>query len=324
MDLMKAPRVLGIALSLYLLAIISVHADDKVAGEPHLETSSIYGLLEIDRTTTIFVVLHNNANATPQDEPDLSRADARSIMAELESSDNRIQVLSGVQMAGTLSPGENETIQFMVQTELADVGIYPLKLRLNYSRLSRVTISGEDRDPDIVFSYEEVSQNIPLQVKVVRGPKIELKELKGEVTVGREASLEIAIENNGDEPADDLQVKASPMPPFLRAENEKGDVFLAPGDSYTMRLSVLTDENATLGLNPLRIRVTYLDPEQSGRMSQDLALFIMVRKDSYSITWLLLPAGLLLLAGGYYGQKRYRSKKRKSRRISRVRAQERI
>ena len=281
-----------------------------MAGEPHLETSSIYGSLEVDRTSTISIVLHNNA--TPQDELDLNRADASSITAELESSDDRIRVLSGIQMAGTLAPGENETVQFMVQTESADVGIYPLLLRLNYSKLSKVTISGEDSAPDIVFSYQEVSQDIPLQVKVVRGPKIELKELKGEATVGREASLEVAIVNNGDEPANDLRVEASPRPPFLRAGNENVDVDLAPGDSYLVRLSIFTDENATPGYNPLPIRISYQDPEQSGRTSQDLALLVMVGKDAYSVTWLLLPAGLLLLAGGYYGQKKIAGQKEKT------------
>jgi hypothetical protein len=318
MDLMKAPFVLGIALFLFLSATISVHADDKVTGEPHLETSSVYGALEVDRTSTISIALYNNA--TPKGELDLNRTDASSITAELESSDSRIQVLSGTQMAGTLSPGENETVQFMVQTESADVGIYPLLLRLNYSKLSEVTISGEDSAPDIVFSYQEVSQDIPLQVKVVRGPKIELKEVKGEATRGREASLEVAIANDGDEPANDLRVEARPRPPFLRAGNDMNEnvvVNLAPGDSYLVRLSIFTDENATLGYNPLPIRISYQDPEQTDRTSQDLALLVMVGMDAYSVTWLLLPAGLLL-AGGYYIQRRFRGKKRRPRRISKV------
>ncbi len=141
---MKAPWILGIALILFLSTIISVHAEDQRAGEPHLEASSIYGSLEMDRTSTISIVLHNNA--TPLEMPeelDLNKADASSITAELESSDDRIRVLSGIQMAGTLAPGENETVQFMAQTESADVGIYPLQLRLNYSRLSKVTIRGD-------------------------------------------------------------------------------------------------------------------------------------------------------------------------------------
>jgi hypothetical protein len=126
----------------------------------------------------------------------------------------------------------------------------------------------------------------------------------------------VAIANDGDEPANDLRVEASPRPPFLRAGNENVDVDLAPGDSYLVRLSIFTDENATPGYNPLPIRISYQDPEQSGRTSQDLALLVMVGKNAYSVTWLLLPAGLLLLAGGYYGQRRFRGKKRRPRRTT--------
>ena len=188
----ESTLVLGIAL--FLLPVgdnFWPRQMTALAEEPHLEISSIYGNLEIDRTSTISIVLHNNA--TPQWMSLISiKTDASSIMAELESSDDRIQVLSGPQMAGTLAPGENKTVQFMIRTESADVGIYPLQLRLNYSRLSQVTISGEESAPDIVFSYQEVSQDLPLQVKVVRGPKIELKELKGEATLGKESSLEVS------------------------------------------------------------------------------------------------------------------------------------
>ena len=37
----------------------------------------------------------------------------------------RIKVLSGPQVAGSLAPGENRTLEFMVRSEDADVGIYP-------------------------------------------------------------------------------------------------------------------------------------------------------------------------------------------------------
>jgi hypothetical protein len=156
----------------------------------------------------------------------------------------------------------------------------------------------------------------------VRGPKIELKEVTGEATGGREANLELSILNSGDQPANDLQVEARALTPFLRVENEKGDVDLDPGSTYLVKLLVFTDENATPGYSPLPVKISYRDPEQSGQMiqDQDLALLVMVHKNASSITWLLLPAGLLLLlllAGGYYGRRRFSGKKRKSRRITR-------
>lgn len=315
---MNAPWVLSIILFLILSTIIPGCAEDQSAEEPHLEVSAIHGALEMDRTTTVAIVLLNNASpSNGQNELDLDEANASSITAELVCPDEGIRVLSGPQLAGSLAPGENKTVQFMAQTEFADVGIYPLQLRLSYSRLSQVTVSGEEGAPDLVFSYKESSQEIPLQLKVVRGPKIEPKELKGEATRGKESSLELLIVNNGDEPAIDLQVETRSLAPFLWVENENVGMNLDPGGSYLVKLLVFTDAYATPGYSPLPIKISYQDSEQSGSRSQDLAVLVMVHNDESSVTWQLSLAGLLLLAGGYWGLKRFQSKKRKTRRTKR-------
>jgi len=314
---MKAPWILGIALYLLLSTIIPGCADEHRAEEPHLEVLAIRGALEINRPATIAIVLFNNAS--PSEGPsdiDLNKANASSITAELESSDDRIRVLSGPQMAGTLGPGEDKTVQFMADTQEADVGIYPLQLRLSYSRLSQATVSGNEVAPDIAFSYKEVSQEIPLRVMVVRGPRIELKELKGEAIRGRESSLKLEIVNSGDEPAHDLRVETRSMPPFLRVENENGQVNLDPGGLYLMKLLVFTDENATPGYSPLPVKISYLDSDETGQRSQDLAVLVMVHNES-PLTWQLSLAGLVLLAGVSYGLKRFLNKKRKTRRTKR-------
>lgn len=315
---MKVPWILGVALYLLLLTIVPGCAEDQWAEGPHLEVSAIRGALEMKRPTTIAIVLFNNASPSEgPNELDLNKADASSITAELESSDDRIRVISGPQMAGSLGPGEDKTVQFMAQTEAADVGIYPLQLRLSYSRLSQVTASGEGEAPDIVFSYNEVSLEEPLQVKVVLGPWIELKELKGEAIRGKEASLELSIVNNGDEPAHDLRVETRSMPPFLRVENENEQVNLDPGGLYQVKLLIFTDENATPGYSPLPVKISYLDSDEIGQRSQDLALLVMVHNES-SLTWPLSLAGLLLLAGVSYGLKRFLNKKRKTHRSGRA------
>lgn len=315
---MKAPWILGISLFLFLSTIIPGCADEHRAEAPVLEILAIHGALEINRPATIAIVLLNNASPSEElEELDLNKADASSIIAELESSNERIRVLSGPQMAGSLGPGEDKTVQFTAQAEAVDVGIYPLQLRLSYSRLSQVTVSGNEVAPDIVFSYEEVSQEIPLQVMVVRGPRIELKELKGEAIRGRESSLELSIVNNGDEPARDLRVETRSMPPFLRVENENRPVNLDPGGSYPLKLLIFTDENATAGYSPLPVKISYLDSDGIDQRSQDLAVLVMVQDES-SLTWQLSLVGLLLLAGGSYGLKRFLNKKKKTHRSRRV------
>ncbi len=331
---MKASWTPGIVLFFFLSAAISCCAGDPGAEAPRLEASSFSGALDTNRPSTIAVVLHNNASLSVEtDELDLNPASARDIVAELERDDDRIRVLSGPQMAGSLAPGENKTVEFMALAEGAEVGIYPMQLRLTYSRLSGVAASGDDSAPDIVFDYEGISQELALPVKVVRGPEIELKELKGEAVQGRDSSLELVIVNSGDEPAIDLRLEARSMPPFLRVENEKGraeEVNLYPGGSTSVKLAVFTDANATQGYSPLPCKISYLDSsqgdrrdpvDQKNRRGQDLAVLVMVHNEAYPVTWQLSLAGLLLLllAGAYLGLKRLRSqgKKKKPRRILR-------
>jgi hypothetical protein len=168
--IMKVPILLLLILLLLLPADFSALAADSPAEGPHLQISSIYGNLEVGRPSSIFVVLQNNASPPKgPDEPGFNKENARSIVALLQSSDDRIEIFSGRQNAGLLAAGENATVQFMAQAEGAMQGIYPLQLCLNYSRLSQVTASGGERAPNFVFTYEKASIELPLQVEVVLG-----------------------------------------------------------------------------------------------------------------------------------------------------------
>ncbi|MFZ3150035.1 MAG: hypothetical protein WA137_13510 [Methanothrix sp.] len=320
---MKAPRVLGRYLLLLLVLILvlvlpvgfSAGADDSSDG-PHLQISSIYGNLEAGRPSSIFIVLQNNASPMEEpDEPGFNKENARCIVARLQSSDDRIKIFSGRQNAGLLAAGMNATVQFMAQAEGAPLGIYPLQLSLNYSRLSQVTASGGESIPDFAFSYEEASIELPLQMEVVLGPKIELEELKGKAAPGKESSLELILVNRGDEPALDLQMQARPSPPFLMVENGNEQQKIAPEESASLSLTVFADENLTSGYYALPGRVSYRDGQDGERRSQDLTLMVFVGEEASSSWPYLGAAGLafLLLAGGFLGLKRLMSGRRKIR-----------
>jgi len=313
---MKASRVLcrflHLLLLLFLLLLLpagfSAGAADSPAEGPHLQISSISGNLEVNRLSSIFVVLQNNASPPQEpDEPGFSKEDARSIVAELSSSDDRIKIFSGQQNAGLLAAGENDTVQFMALADGAALGIYPLQLRLNYSRLSQVTASGRESAPNFVFTYEKASLELPLQAKVMLGPKIELEELEGETLPGAESSLQLLLANRGDEPVLDLQMQARPSAPFLMVENGQEQASLAPGESTLQSLSVFTDENATSGYYALPCMISYLDGQDGERRSQDLAVLVFVGEDSPPSWFYLGMAGLVLLflAGGFWGLKKF-------------------
>jgi len=299
-----------------LPAGFSAGADDSPAEVPHLQISSIFGNLEESRPSSIFIVLKNNA--TPSKKLDANgpnKTNASSIAAELFSPDDRIKIFSGPQMVGSLAAGENATVQFMALAEGTALGIYPLQLRLNYSRLSQVTASGEGSIPNVVFAYESISIELPLQVEVVRGPKIEVEELGGETLPGIESNLQLVLVNRGDEPALDLQVQARPSPPFLMVENGKEQASIAPGESAPLSLSVFTDEDATSGYYVLPCMISYRDEQDGERRSQELAVLVFVGEDAFS-SWLHLGVAgliLLLLAGGFWGLKRFMSGRRRLR-----------
>jgi hypothetical protein len=316
--IMKASRVLCCFLLLLLLLQngFSAGADDSQAQSPHLQISSIYGDLEVSRPSSIFVVLQNDA--FPSKEPDglgFNKENARNIVAQLQSSDDRIKIFSGPQNAGLLAAGENATVQFMALAEDVPLGIYPLQLRLNYSSLSQVTASGGGRTPNFVFAYEKASIELPLQAKVVLGPKIELEELEGETLAGIESSRRLVLANRGDEPALDIRMQARPSPPFLMVENGNEQVSLAPGESATQSLSIFTDENATSGYYALPCMISYLDGQDGMRRIQELYALVYVGEDGYSL-WLYLGAAgliLLLVAGCLWSLKRFLSGQRRLR-----------
>jgi len=263
------------------------------------------------------MVLHNNATgqATEPQEPqevDLDPAKARGITAELVSDDERVRVLSGPQMAGSLGPGENATVEFMALAEGAEVGIYPARLRLSYSRLERLSTSSEDIAPDIIFVYEDLSEELPLPVKVVLGPKIMIQEIKGAARPGEASDLEVIVANEGDETAFDLWLEARANPPFLRAgdelENESDEKpdykDLEAGSAASFELMVLTEGNATPGYSPLPCSISYRisppgqDMDQIGKGSErreDIALLVMVEEDSHLEAWMFFFAGILII-----------------------------
>ncbi|HPS92281.1 MAG TPA: hypothetical protein PKV33_09000 [Methanothrix sp.] len=310
------PFVLLLFLLLFLPPGLSGMTDSSFGNGPHLEVSSIRGNLEDGRPSSIFVVLKNNASPSKDPvEPAFDRVSARNILAELESSDEKIKIYSGRQNAGLLAAGENATVQFMALTDGADLGIYPLQLRCSYTRLSQVAVSGTEAAPNFAFSYERASQEQPLQVKVMQGPKIEQENLEGETLPGAESILKIVLANRGDLPAADIQMQARPTDPFLMVLNGQENVSLAPGESAPMSLSVFTDENATSGYYALPCRISYREEQDEEIRKQDLAVLIYVGKQS-SIPWMYLLAGgliMLLLAGGLFGLRRFLSSYRRIR-----------
>lgn len=138
--------------------------------------------------------------ATDENDMDLRREAARSISAQLISSDDRIRILSRPQYGGLLEGGANTTLQLTALAEGIALGLYPLELRCNFSWLSGVTATGSETAPSLFFEYAAASQDLPLQIEVVMGPRVEIEvqdEWLNYVAPGKESLLRLTLTNRG-------------------------------------------------------------------------------------------------------------------------------
>ena len=291
--------------------------ESHAGGGPHLVIASISGNLELGRPSSIFVVLENRAEqGADEDDMDLRREAARSISAQLISSDDRIRILSRPQFGGLLEGGGNTTLQLTALAEGMPLGLYPLELRCNFSWLSGVTATGSETAPSLFFEYAAASQDLPMQVEVVMGPRIEIEvqdEWLNYVAPGKESSLQLTLTNRGDEPARDLELQVRPLPPIMMVESAWVQASLPPGESAEARLSLFAEENASPGYYALPCLVTYKDGLEEGKRREENAAVIYVGQWRSS-AWVYLAgaalAGILLLSAWLVLEKIRRSRRR--------------
>lgn len=265
---------------------------------PDLQIASVYGSFEQGSPSSIHVVIRNNApQSSEPDHPTLDMKSARDIQARLISTDPGISVISQIQNAGLLAAGENTTLHFSALAGGVKKGIYPFLIWLNYTRLARVTQSGEEGGaPGFIFAYDDISSKIPIQAEVLAGPRLELIEPSGldawiwrgpTAHPGEESRLELELHNSGDQPALELHLEARPESPFLMVENVNESIGLDPGESAYPVVIVFTDENATAGFYALPCRIRFLEEEEGEgeRRSHETAAFVYV-ESALTPSWL--------------------------------------
>ncbi|HNX10355.1 MAG TPA: hypothetical protein PKL29_09580 [Methanothrix sp.] len=277
---------------------------------PILQISEIRGSFERGQPASIFVVLKNNQ--TPSriaDKSGLDRADARSIRAELRSADDSIKILSGTQMAGLLIPGENVTLQFAALAEGVPPGIYSFHILLNYSWLAQVTASNEGGAPNLVFSYDMRTMDLPIQAEVMREQGIELsvseEDLFSKISSKKDGTLRLVLTNQGEQTVENLSLMARPVYPFMMIENSPQLLSIAPKESAEMSLMAFADENATPGYYALPCSITYesmtVDRTKVMRSREGSVIVYVGERDYPAWLYLGVAAGLsVLLVGGWW------------------------
>lgn len=277
---------------------------------PILQISEIRGSFERGQPASIFVVLKNNQTPSKiADKSGLDRADARSIRAELRSIDDSIKILSGTQMAGLLIPGENVTLQFAALAEGVPPGIYSFHILLNYSWLAQVTASDEGGAPNLVFSYDMRTMDLPIQAEVMREQVIELsvseEDLFSKISSKKDGTLRLVLTNQGEQTVENLSLMARPVYPFMMIENSPQLLSIAPKESAEMSLMAFADENATPGYYALPCSITYesmtVDRTKVMRSREGSVIVYVGERDYPAWLYLGVAAGLsVLLVGGWW------------------------
>lgn len=329
---MRAPIALFLTI---LLLWSSASGEDRVHAEggPSLCIASVDARLKSESTDAIWITLKNEGSLSPdlkrepceksefnltnlQSACEAKGHDAIDIEAVLQSRDDRIRILSGPQVAGSLSSGESRTIEFAAQAgEGAGVGIYPLDLVLTYTIQSSFEVSGDQKFPDIFFQYENATQILPIEAEVLEGPKIAVQEVKGAASPGESSQIRLAIANQGDMPAEGLTLHVVNQSPLSSPGGQKDLGNLSQGESLTLSLEIYAENGTAPGKYALPIEIGYI----SGRnaVSRELAAALEVKSSSLLERALLSPtmiAGLLVaLAVAFAAWRKPWSRKSKKR-----------
>ncbi len=322
LSMMKGPAVLFALVFAVAFTADGSDSSSLDAGQSQL-VASLSGGLEVGRTSSILIDLRNNASSAPlKDLPqdiDAEELELLGITAKLQSRDDELEVLSGPQNAGSLGPGENRSLEFIVRAkEGAGIGIHPLELLLSYSILSGAEATGDADLPDIAFSYRTASQTIPLDAKAALGPRIEIEEVRGSAAPGEESTLEIAFVNRGDAPAAMLEAQVVPQEPISCRSCAAKISAINPGEKFPAKFSVVVDDvpEGEYAL-PIILRYAHVGGAGGavGTTEEEFAALVPVKGRSW-IEPVRLPAALLLillLAFGVYLSKG-RSRKRRPKR----------
>lgn len=316
--------LLAFVLAFVLLSYSAISAEDfyRAEGGPSIFVTSVSSNVETGKVGSVFVEIENRGQVTgleekraPQTEDEemlallegemeMEGSEAVGIEAKLSSRDERLEVLSRSQLAGSLSAGERleVPIEFSVRAEeSASSGIYPVVLEVSYERLEDVQVWGNPLYPEIYFQRSPAKETISLEVPVMTGARLEVAEVKGSISPGRSFDLELVIENSGDLLAEDVQTRLLVQPPLNTTDEELALGDIEPGKKATVSFPLEVDREADPGEYPLVSQIRYSSGEGGSERREDLATLVEVKAPTGLRTILIVPIVAILLTILYLG-----------------------
>ncbi len=319
----------GIAMRVMLLTFVlispmacSVEDFYRAEGGPQIFVTSVRSSLETGKVGSVFVNVENRGQVTgleekraPQTEDEkmlallegemeMEGSEAVGIEARLISRDERIEVLSRSQLAGSLSSGASLKVpmEFSVRAEeSASSGIYPMVLEISYERLEDVQVQGNPLYPEIYFQRAAAKETISLEVPVMTGARLEVAEVKGSISPGRASDLELVLANSGDVLAREVQAKLLVQPPFNSTDEEMALGDIEPGKKAVAEFPLEVDREADPGDYALVCQIQYVSGDGGAQRREDLAALVEVKAPTGLRAILIVPIIAIVLTILYLG-----------------------
>jgi hypothetical protein len=294
----------------------------RAEGGPSIFVTSVTSNVETGKVGSVFIEIENQGQVTGLEEKrtpetedekmlallegemEMEGSEAVGIEARLISRDERLEVLSRSQLAGSLSAGERleVPIEFSVRAEdSASAGIYPMILEISYERQEDVQVQGNPLYPEIYFQRATAKETISLEVSVMTGARLEVAEVKGSISPGRASDMELVIENSGDLLAEEVEAKLLVQYPLNTTGVlvDLGDI--EPGKRAIVEFPLVVDRDADPGEYAIVSQVQYLSGEGGADRIEDLAALVEVKAPTGLRTILIVPIIAILLTLLYLG-----------------------
>ena len=319
----------GLALRAMLLAFVllsySVCSGEdfyRAGGGPQIFVTSASSNVETGKMGSVFVEIENRGQVTGLEEKRAPETEDEEMLALLEgememegsqavgiegrlySRDERLEVLSRSQLAGSLSAGERLEVpmEFSVRAEeSASAGIYPMVLEVSYERLEDVQVQGNPLYPEIYFQRAAAKETISLEIPVMTGARLEVAEVKGSISPGRASDLELVVENSGDVSAREVQARLVVQPPFNSTGEELALGDIEPGKKAVAEFPLEVDREADPGEYALVCQIQYVSGEGGADRREDLAALVEVKTPTGLRTILIVPIVAIVLTLLYLG-----------------------
>ncbi|MDV0445312.1 hypothetical protein MmiAt1_08830 [Methanimicrococcus sp. At1] len=240
------------------------------------------------------------------------------VTASLESDVSGITVKTGSQEAGSLTSGATSNpLNYYVDIQKdVPAGEYELTLNVTFKHLRNViydadaieSVAGLAGIRNLNASYwynENVSQKIPVTIKVKEATKFEIVNVDHSLSAKNDGMLYVTYKNNGEEMAKSAFVRLSTATPFSTTDDQSYLGTVNPGDEVTAAFKISVDEDSVIfdKLYAINSEILYEDNYGHQQITDALKVEVQVAETPFWTTATILIAViviLVVLAAGYY------------------------